>query len=323
VSRKGLTRLLAVSATTLSLGAAATAPAAANVSVSVNAAGAANAVKHVMPAIGALAPGGHGDAGVGCIGCGVGPLMYGGGPVQHAPQVYIAFWGWGPSTSPNDPAGVAPYLQRFFNGVGGTGWANIQTQYTDGSGAVGNPGGQLKGVWFDTTDPIPANPLADAAVANEGLAAAAHFGYNADADYIVATPTGISTGGFVANGGSYCAYHSSANDGQGRPVAFTNLPYMPDGGTGCGRNFVNPGSAGLLDGVSIVGGHEYAETITDPGVGSGWTDVEGQETGDKCAWIGSGSGASRNITLSTGTFAVQTLFSNAGGLLGDCVITYP
>lgn len=60
-------------------------------------------------------------------------------------------------------------------------------------------------------------------------------------------------------------------------------------------------------GITIVGGHEFAETETDIFPNGGWLDSSSAENGDKCAWIGSGQGASVNITLSTGTFAVQSL----------------
>lgn len=102
-------------------------------------------------------------------------------------------------------------------------------------------------------------------------------------------------------------------------IAFTDLPYMTDAGASCGQNFVNSGSAGTLDGVSIVSGHEYAEAMTDPQPSTGWVDVNGQENGDKCAWIAPGTpGGSADITLLTGTFAVQSLWSNA---VDGCVIS--
>jgi len=75
----------------------------------------------------------------------------------------------------------------------------------------------------------------------------------------------------------------------------------------------------LLRRFSIVGGHEYAETITDPYPNSGWLDGRGAENGDKCAWISSGTGAAQDISLSTGKFAVQSLWSNA---TSSCVISY-
>ena len=48
---------------------------------------------------------------------------------------------------------------------------------------------------------------------------------------------------------------------------------------------------GTLDGVTIVEGHEYAETITDQNPAGGYTDSSGEENGDKCAWITPGQGA--------------------------------
>jgi serine protease len=133
--------------------------------------------------------------------------------------------------------------------------------------------------------------------------------------YVIATATGNSASGF---GTQYCAWHSSTSSAYGN-IAYTNLPYITDAGPSCGSNFVNSGSSGATDGVTIVEGHELAETITDQFPNGGWLDRNGEENGDKCAWISSGSGASRDISLSTGNFAVQTLWSNANN---GCVISY-
>ena len=73
-------------------------------------------------------------------------------------------------------------------------------------------------------------------------------------------------------------------------LSYTLIPYIPDAGSSCGQNFVNSGSAGTLDGVTIVEGHEYAETVTDQFPNGGWLDSGGSEIGDKCAWISSGQG---------------------------------
>jgi serine protease len=76
--------------------------------------------------------------------------------------------------------------------------------------------------------------------------------------------------------------------------------------------------------VTIVEGHEYAETITDTWPAGGWIDSSGAENGDKCAWISSGQGASQNITLTTGTFAVQSTWANdfnSGS--GGCEVSHP
>ena len=69
---------------------------------------------------------------------------------------------------------------------------------------------------------------------------------------------------------------------------------------------------GVLDGVSIIEGHELAESkpMKFP---LGWLG-NGGEIGDKCAWT-----LLQNIALSTGTFPVQTLWSNANNF---CVSNY-
>ncbi|HXA28736.1 MAG TPA: hypothetical protein VN193_08305 [Candidatus Angelobacter sp.] len=268
-----------------------------------------------------------------CNGFGT-PMTYGGGTIQANPAVYIVFWGW----NGVDPSGQATYQQNFFNALGGTTFPASQTQYCMGSGVnlagtgctsgpfVGNPAGVLKGTWTDNTNAVPSSPD-DAAIQAEAARAAAHFGNtttaaNASTQYIVDTPHGNSTSGFAT---SWCAYHgwSTADGG----FSYTDFPYITDAGSGCGQNFVNGGSAGNLDGVSIVGGHEYAESLTDPGVGAnsnfGWTDTSGAETGDKCAWIGTGPGASTDVSLGGSSYAVQSLWSNnANSGAGGCVTFY-
>ena len=69
-----------------------------------------------------------------------------------------------------------------------------------------------------------------------------------------------------------------------------------------------------------MNGHEYAETITDQNPAGGWTDSTGEENADKCAWITPGtSGGSFDLTLATGTFAMQTTWANDGaGSAGAC-----
>ncbi|HEU5268771.1 MAG TPA: hypothetical protein VFU36_02520 [Jatrophihabitans sp.] len=99
---------------------------------------------------------------------------------------------------------------------------------------------------------------------------------------------------------------------------------MTDMGSSCGSNFVNSSASGVTDGVTIVEGHEYAETITDQFPAGGWTDLTGEENGDKCAWISSGQGASQNITLSTGSYPVQSTWANDyNNGSGGCEVSHP
>jgi len=255
-----------------------------------------------------------------------------GGLVETSPAVYISYWGpeWGSGfTTGGVPSSAAQtYLDTFFAGVGGSSWSNSVTQYCQGVTAgtvtcpstatrISNPAGQLKGTWSDTT-PVPQTP------SNSDIAAAAvrlerHFGYSANATYFVLTPSGKSAVGF---GTSWCAWHSAMSTSVG-PLAYAYLPYIPDAGSACGMHFVNRANGplwqGYFDGFSIVGGHEYAEAITDPSASAGWIDANGLENGDKCAW----NPASTNITLGSNYFAVQPLWSNASNSgAGACVTAY-
>jgi serine protease len=89
------------------------------------------------------------------------------------------------------------------------------------------------------------------------------------------------------------------------------MPYLTDMGASCGQSYVNAGSAGTLDGVTIVEGHEYSETITDQNPAGGWTDSTGYENADKCAWNGvGGTGGAQNVSFATGSFPMQATYSN-------------
>jgi hypothetical protein len=250
-------------------------------------------------------------------------------------KVYLVYWGtqW----NNNDPSGEAAIQQSFFSGVGGSSvgsssWNNSVTQYCEdvptgtyfcnGQGtAATNPSGVLAGWWYDNAASAPKHP-SQTQLAGEAVRAAAKFGntaagLNTTAQYVISTATGNNSRGF---GTQYCAWHSSTSSSYGN-IAYTNMPYITNAGASCGANFNGLGSKA---GITIVGGHEFGETETDIFPNGGWLDSSGAENGDKCAWISSGQGAAANISLSTGKFAVQSLWSNAfNGNAGGCVLSYP
>ena len=270
------------------------------------------------------------------------------GVIEGNPKVYLVFWGsqWGSPTnlsgattfaSANDPKGVAPYLYNFLAGLGTSGdnWSNVMAQYCDNGGTVtisvgattcpvgamttgrATPNGALAGVLIDNATPAPA-AAADQEIANEALKAAAYFGTNAthnkSSQYVIVSPTKTNPGSYKTGG--FCAWHDYAisPSSTSGSIAYTNLPYLPDAGASCGQNFVNSGTAGTLDGVSIVEGHEYAETLSDMNVNpsiSGWYNNSVGENGDICAWVPKANlGGAANMTTTTGTFAIQGTWSN-------------
>ncbi len=297
-----------------------------------------------------------------------GNMAYFGGHVQVHPKEYLVYWGWGqtgawPSgttcsseriaegslkaTLPCDPDGAGKYMADFLKQIGGTAWADVQSQYfqTDSSGKqtfIGNPSNRLAGIWVDNTDAntLPKTNLNNAAgstntltvLAREAQAAVKHFKVSdlKNANIMIVQPPGLSDPNALSQG--YCAFHdyvwpdveSGAYNGLTKGISFSNIPYqlaINSGGTNvCGENAVNSGPQGKLDGFSIVVGHEMEETTTDPGaedvVGSGispthlggWYDtLDANENGDKCAWVGI------DPTTGQGTFPIPGASGNITG----------
>lgn len=179
-----------------------------------------------------------------------------------------------------------------------------------------------------------------------------------NANFIIAQPQAFSDPQAATPGSlvGYCAFHdytlpnATGNTyynfkGVQPALSYTNMPYILNAGAGCGEGFVN--QPGTLDAFSIGLGHEIEETATDPGAEDvvnnvlnggtqyfgGWYDtLDGDENGDKCAYVGlsplAGAagpsilpipGAMANITTRTGTYAVQSLWSDAAaGGAGWC-----
>jgi hypothetical protein len=250
----------------------------------------------------------------------------GGIGVETGPKVYLALWGsqW----NNNDPSGESSILQGFLGKVGGSSWLNSVTQYCqgvasgtlfcNGSGtAAGNPAGIYSATWADNATAAPSQPT-QSQLAAEAVRAAQHFGNttsasNASVQYVIATATGNNSSGF---GVQYCAYHSYTSSTVG-DVAYTNLPYMTDAGASCGANF---NGLGPTAGITIVEGHELAETITDQFPSGGWLDSGGAENGDKCAW----NSATSDQPFGGTSYPVQPLWSNvANSDTGGCVQSYP
>src|SRR5215471_137376 len=256
-------------------------------------------------------------------------LNYGGGiggigVTTGQEKVYMVFYGsqWGTQSTKSNCDGVA---------TGAQSCPASNTQH------VAYPsGGVLAGVWVDESTASP-NQATGHRLGVEAVNAAAHFGnttaaLNRTAQYIIVSPHNTHPDGYNTPTGQFCAWHDWNGDttlsggavsSSFGDIAFTNSPYITDMGASCGQNFVN--SNGPLDGVSIVNGHEYAETITDQNPAGGWTDSSGEENADKCAWITPGTaGGSFDLTTGTGSFAVQTTWANDGAAgAGACEASHP
>src|SRR5205807_1839342 len=280
-------------------------------------------------------------------------LSFGGGVdsigvTSGAPKVYLVFWGtqWGTegtnsngyATFTGDPSNAAPYIQAWIKGLGTNGelWSGVMTQYCDGSqvavGAtscpsgvphVGYPSGALAGIWYDNSAASPSQ-ASGKQLAAEAVKAAGHFGNttqasNRYAQYVILSPTGTHPDGFNTPSGGFCAWHDYNGDttlsgGGAAPspygdIAFTNMPYVADLGASCGAHYVS----NSLDGYSIVGGHEYAETLTDQNPAGGRVTNPDTST-DSGGTIGShawtfGDGGTSSAANPTHTYAAGGTYS--------------
>ncbi|HTR91206.1 MAG TPA: ricin-type beta-trefoil lectin domain protein [Trebonia sp.] len=268
-------------------------------------------------------------------------LGYHGGRVQHSPHVYLLFWGPKWKTAAAEKA-AASYLQKFFKGLGKSpqdNWSVAIMQYADSKGHLAVGKAEYAGTHIDAGTPPKTVTLND--LGNEANKAFKFFGIKDpdDAQVVVAPQSGTcykatSLGQFEGNCGkplaassatlNYCAYHTYNYD-TATPNLFLpwiTLPFQPDAKTDCGMGYIN--TPGTFDGFSVVAGHESAETATDPKE-SAWYDsndlTSGGEVADKCSWGGSNWGdkdPKGDVKLATGTFAMQSLWSNAAG---GCVMS--
>jgi hypothetical protein len=265
------------------------------------------------------------------------PVLYNNGPVQLTPHVYLLLWGpnW---ITDSDQAASAQYLESFYAGLGARqpgqpkdSWSTILSQYGDSSGAPIFSQSVLVGTFQDSTTPPLGATQANIAAEADAFAVKEGITDLTDAQIVVATQAGTCPQGFDASvcggTGTYCAWHSSSNE------PYINLPYVLDAGSACGEDFVNT-TTGTYDGFSLAGGAEYANTITNPfpagapapgtSPDPAWIDtgdtVSGGQVADKCAWSQpwAASAPHGDVTLSTGTFAMQSLWSN---LAGACVLS--
>jgi Ricin-type beta-trefoil lectin domain len=240
-------------------------------------------------------------------------LLYNGGQIQRDPEVYLLFWGswWAANPScPGSPGnGVSDeqYLYSFYNGLATSSdqLSPIASQYyQDGNTFPTFP--TLAGKAFITWNVDCSNPPQAATQGQLAAEADSYAAFLASEGYpitnntqiVVVSPSGYNPDGFPFTG--FCAYHSWVQYSAVQNISWTNLPFIPDAGASCGANFVQNGN----DGWSIVGGHEYMESTTDPFLNA-WYDSAGNEVGDKCAWT--------NLFVqktSTGLFAMQPEWDN-------------
>ena len=251
------------------------------------------------------------------------------GVTTGAPKVYLVFWGsqWGTpgtdakgyTTLTGDPHGAAPVVQELLQGP-----RHQQRELVRGHDAVlrgrrvaaarparparrhvGYPtGGALAGVWYDNSRRRAERRPPATRSAPRPSTAAAHFGNttaasNRNAQYVILSPTGTHPDGFNTTTSQllrvarlHRRHVLTGGARTRRTAARVHQHAVRDrhGFAAAGQNFVNSGSAGVTTASpswTATSTPRPSPTSSRPAAGP---TPPGQENGDKCAWISSGTG---------------------------------
>ena len=187
-------------------------------------------------------------------------MVYHGGKIMPTAITQTIFWGttWG-SYSGDKITG----MDQWYEGFNGSNYAKTSDEYTGSNGQVGASTTHL-------------GHLVDTSAILAEVCKVVSPDHSGNGYYAVYTDTPRGSAG-------YCAWHS-AGSCNGTPVQFAFF-FQLDGDAGC-----DPGdTSGLhsqgLAAIANVSGHELSEARSDPASPAAWYDNQGEENGDKCAWV--------------------------------------
>lgn len=263
-------------------------------------------------------------------------IDYHGGPVMHTVNVYYILYG---NWSSGDPTGQG-ILENWARVIAPSPYFNINTTYTDSTGAVPNAVAFM-GTYIDTGS--LGTSLSDAQIAqlasnaiNAGFPGSPNTPGVVDSNglYMVLTAPGVGeTSGFLTQ---YCGWHWSGSWYNhaiqagyaigGQPMAlfaFIGNATGPSFGS-CAVQSNSPNGDAGADAMISVMTHELSEAASDP-QGNAWYDASGEENGDKCAWnfgttYTAPNGSAANVNFQGTNYLIQQMWLNANG--GGCVLAY-
>ena len=246
-------------------------------------------------------------------------IDYHNGPIMPRINVYYIFYG---SWRGDD---AVTHLENVARNIGGTYWWNINSTYTDTTGARAGPAIFHAGSIFDeslsagntlTTQGI--RDVVSSAILQRRLP------LDESAVYVVAASAGVTVPGLCTE---FCGWHTAGwvtQDGATRTVKLAFVGDTRKCPSACGAQTLTPNNSVAADGMVSVFAHELAEAATDPEINA-WYDSNGLENADKCSWMfGTTSrapnGAGTNIVLGAYRYLIQQNWVNAGG--GYCAMQY-
>jgi hypothetical protein len=205
--------------------------------------------------------GGHGER-----------LHYWGGPVQTEPQLYLLFWGSN-FTNGTEPKGLYTELHYFYSSLSGEfqfpyteGWQGILTQYTNVAGHYKDAKIIAESHINNIGAPKNLTDASSEAEVSEWIRELKKNGTppnSADAQFIVLTPPGATYSELPG-----CGYHSAVSY-ESVQYSYTVVPYsgsIADCNYLAGSEKVKEKEAQLMFTTTGVASHEFAESVTDPGL---------------------------------------------------------
>jgi hypothetical protein len=236
-------------------------------------------------------------------------IAWNGGPVMAgAPDVHLIWYGNWNQSNGSDTAAGQTLVRDFISGLGGSNHIAINKAYTGSGGTqvTGNVGtvqeanvGYLKGIRAKRLRDTDITTIVTNYINSHG-------GAQPNAVYFVLTSSDVNeTSGFCRN---YCGWHTNGTIG-GVDVKYSFVGNANRCLSSCAAQTTSPNGNAGVDGMISVIAHEFEETLTDPDPRSGWTDANGAENADKCAWTFGQSpillpgGAYYNVTLPAASIA--------------------
>jgi hypothetical protein len=256
-------------------------------------------------------------------------MTYHGGSIMQTVTAYAIYW------TPNNQldATYQNLINRFLTDVGGTGYYNTLTQYTQTGGAATQNVVTFGGSFVDSTTSYGgkgtvANPFLNADLRAEVQhAIAVNPGWTPPSlttQYFLFTEQGIEscfdaahtqcTQGITTATDTFCAYHTFNTNG---PIIFSNMPYANtwNGNPGCvsssAKNNPTNGNTPADAEINFIA-HELFEATNDPRLDAWFDSDTSGEIADKCSFrFGTIAADGSNVTLNGHKYLVQQQWSNA------------
>lgn len=184
----------------------------------------------------------------------------------------MIFWGSNWNSIVGSP--VKNAVKSMYEGISGSAWQGILTQYFDKTGNIGLS--ISVNTYVDTSVSAPSS-VNDEKIKEEVASAIKANGWTREANAQFAVLPAPSTTYQAGFGSGLCGCHGV--DKSGSSYAF--VPYVGDEPFTSCRHY--DAKEDISHATSMIASHEYAESATDPSPNSGWVDSEGFENADICS----------------------------------------